>query len=67
MGKVVSKVFGGGGSQPKPPKPVIPPPPPTVDTAGVEEQVRGQKPTSREQTFLTGDLVPKPKKKTVLG
>lgn len=48
-----------------PPKPVAPSAVETADQAG--EQVRKQKPSGRETTFLTGDLVPKPKKKTVLG
>lgn len=48
-----------------PPTPVAPPPTETVGQAG--EQVRSRKPTGREATFLTGDLVPETKKKTVLG
>ena len=48
-----------------PPKPVAPPP---IDTAGqAGEQVRKQRPSGRETTFITGDLVPEKKKKTTLG
>jgi hypothetical protein len=47
------------------PKPIAPPPIETVDQAG--EQVRKQKPSGRQATFLTGDLVPETKKKTTLG
>lgn len=48
-----------------PPRPVAPPPTETVGQAG--EQVRRQPPSGRAATFLTGDLVPEQKKKTVLG
>lgn len=48
-----------------PPKPVAPPALETVDQAG--EQVKKRKPSGREATFITGDLVPEPKKKTKLG
>jgi hypothetical protein len=62
--------MGGVFSKPKttkiaPPKPVPPPAVETVDQAG--EQVRKTTPSGRGATFLTGDLVPTPKKKTVLG
>ena len=49
----------------KPPKPVAPPPTETAGQAG--EQVRKQRPSGREETFLTGDLVPEKKKKGTLG
>lgn len=49
----------------KDPKPVAPPATETVGQAG--EQVRKQKPSGRQATFLTGDLIPEQKKKTTLG
>ena len=48
-----------------PPKPVAPPPVETAGQAG--EQVRKKKPSGREATFITGDLVPEQKKKDTLG
>jgi hypothetical protein len=48
-----------------PPKPVAPPAIETADQAG--EQVRKRKPSGRQATFITGDLVPETKKKTTLG
>ena len=48
-----------------PPKPVAPPPLETADQAG--EQARKRKPSGRESTFLTGDLVPEQTKKAKLG
>jgi hypothetical protein len=47
------------------PKPVAPPPIETAAQAG--EEVKKQKPTGREVTFITGDLVPEQKKKDKLG
>jgi hypothetical protein len=48
-----------------PPKPVAPPPTESIDQAG--EQVKKQRTAGRGSTFLTGDLVPEPKKKKTLG
>ena len=50
-----------------PPVPAVQAPPATVDTTEAGEQVRKQPTSGRADTFITGDLVPKPKKKTVLG
>lgn len=48
-----------------PPKPVSPPPTESATQAG--EEVKKKKPSGREATFLTGDLVPEQKKKDKLG
>ena len=49
----------------KPPKPIVPPvatealaPPTTADTTLAGEQARKARPRGREETFLTGDLIP---------
>jgi hypothetical protein len=46
-------------------KPIAPPAVESAEQAG--EGVQKRKPTGREATFLTGDLVPETKKKTLLG
>ena len=61
--------MGGVFSKPKStsipkPKSVAPPPLDTADQAGDQQRSRS---TAREETFLTGDLVPDKKKKTLLG
>ena len=57
--------FKGGGKAKMPPVP----PPQAIPDTGPEpaEQAMKNRPRSRKDTFLTGDLVPIPKKKTVLG
>lgn len=59
-------LFGDGGGDIKPP-PVKPTPP--VPTVGEEvgEQAKKKRPRGRQQTFITGDLVPQSGKKKVLG
>lgn len=50
----------------KPPTPKPAPPVPTVDET-VGEQAKKKRPRGRQETFLTGDLIPVTGKKTVLG
>ena len=59
-------LFGGGGSSKPPPVPKVPPIP-TVDTDDVESQARRKRPRGRRDTFITGDLIPEPTKKPMLG
>ena len=53
--------MGGLLDKPKavkaPPVPIAPPVP-TVDTEAVGTQARKARPRGREETFLTGDLIP---------
>ncbi len=62
----MSGLFGGSPKVVKsePPKPV-----PPIPTAGVEasEQAKKKRPRGRQETFLTGDLVPEITKKRRLG
>ncbi|MEE9529103.1 MAG: hypothetical protein V3V88_03540 [Dehalococcoidia bacterium] len=59
----------------KPPKPVqapqvpqaIAPPSATVNTQQAQDQARKRTTSGRAETFITGDLVPEKKKKTLLG
>lgn len=61
----MSGLLGGdGGIETPKPKPI--PPIPTVDEK-VGDIARKQRPRGREETFLTGDLVPQTTKKKVLG
>ena len=53
----MSGLFGGGGTV-TPPKPKPAPPVPTVGEE-VGDIARRTRPRGREETFLTGDLVPK--------
>lgn len=59
-------IIGGGGSKPTFPKPE---PPPAIPEVGeeVEDIARRKRPRGRQETFLTGELVPMTGKKTVLG
>ena len=66
-GKILTKATA-------PPKPVQAPqaakalaPPTTADTTQAQDQARRRTPTGRADTFITGDLVPQNKKKTLLG
>ncbi len=59
MGGIVSAIFGKPKSvKPPPVAQVIEPPSPTTDTTQAGEQARKTRPRGREETFLTGDLVP---------
>ncbi len=62
----MSGLFGG---KPKVVKPPIPTPPPPVPVVGEEvgDIARKKRPRGREETFLTGDLVPDTGKKKRLG
>ena len=53
----MSGLFGGGGGAIAPPPPKPAPPVPTVDEK-VKDIARRKFPRGREETFLTGDLVP---------
>ncbi len=61
--------MGGLLSKPKtvkaPPVPATPPIPTVGEEVG--EQARRKRPRGRQETFLTGDLIPQTAKKTVLG
>ena len=59
----------GGGSEPKVVKPEPPKPVPPIPTATEEasEQARKKRPRGRDETFLTGDLIPETTKRRVLG
>ncbi len=60
MGKILTGLFGGAPKEvkPAPPPPVQPPPAlsETTEAGDVAKKQRGR--TSREETFLTGDLTP---------
>lgn len=62
----MSGLFGDGGKvvKPAPPKPA--PPVPTPDLT-VGEQAKKRRPRGRQETFLTGDLIPETGKKKVFG
>ncbi len=62
----MSGLFDGGGQTVK--APPVPPPPPIPDVGPeVGEQARKKRPRGREETFLTGELVPDTGLKKVLG
>ena len=62
----MSGLFGG---KPKTVKaPPVPPPPPIPDVGEETGDIaRRERPRGREEAFLTGELVPKTKKKKFLG
>jgi len=62
----MSGLLGGGGSVKAPPVPKTPPVP-TVDEDEVGTQAKKKRPRGRQETFLTGDLVPETDKKKLLG
>ena len=60
------------GGLPDPVKPTaLPPPAPPLPTADIPEQAgeeaKKRRPRGRAETFITGDLIPETKKKTLLG
>ncbi len=61
----MSGLFDGGGDIQAPPVPKTPPIP-TVDER-VEDIARRKRPRGRQETFLTGDLIPETTKKRILG
>jgi hypothetical protein len=80
MGEVIVPFLVGAGTAAATsaiagkPKAVKPPPVPaplapvaTADTKQAGEQVRRRAPSGRAETFITGDLTPKTKKKQLLG
>lgn len=58
-------LFGADGGVDIPPVKPTPPVPTVGEEVG--EQARKKRPRGRQQTFITGDLVPETTKKTVLG
>ena len=61
----MSGLFDGGGDIKTPPVPKAPPIP-TVDEQ-VKDIARKKRPRGRQETFLTGDLIPETTKKRILG
>lgn len=66
MGGIVDKIFGKKPSAVKPPAPT---PPPAIPEVGEEvgDIARKRRPRGRQETFITGELVPETDKKRLLG
>lgn len=62
----MGNIFGGKPKATKLPPPAAPPPTPDV-SEDVGDAARKALPRGRQEAFLTGELVPKKKKKEFLG